>query len=141
MGERVLVTGSQGWADKVTVRRALSAWWQVSPGSVLVSGGCPRGADTLAEMIWRGLGGEVERHRPDWSQSGLAAGFRRSELMVSLGAEICLAFGMPCVKPKCIRRSPDPGWPFHVTHGTAHCARFAENSGMPVRRFTSILSA
>jgi hypothetical protein len=138
---RILVTGSQGWTDQVTVDRVLRAVWSLAPGSVLVSGACPRGADAAAERAWRQLGGEVERHRPDWSAYGQPAGMRRSEHMVSLGASLCVAFGCRCERPRCARRAPDPGWPFHVTHGTGHCAGFAALYGIPVRRFTPIPAA
>jgi hypothetical protein len=141
---RILVIGSQGWSDGGGVHRVLKALWTLAPGAVLVSGGCQRGADALAEVTWRGLGGEVERHRPVWRPAGVvdpAAGFRRSERMVQAGADICVAFGLPCARPACAGRRPDPGWPFHVTHGTGHCARYAEGHGIPVRRFTPILAA
>lgn len=61
--------------------------------------------------------------------------------MVQLGADICVAFGMPCTRPACVNVPPDPGWPYHVSHGTGHCAEYAEARGIPVRRFTPILAA
>lgn len=137
---RVLVTGSQGWSDEERIHRVLKALWILAPGAVLVSGGCPRGADALAERAWRGLGGEVERHRPEWDLHGRVAGFRRSEKMVQLGAGVCVAFGARCTRATCAGRAADPGWPFHVTHGTGHCARYAEDHGIPVRRFAPILA-
>jgi hypothetical protein len=138
---RILVTGSQDWADRGSVHRVLKVLWTLAPGAVLVSGACPRGADALAEAAWRDLGGEVERHRPQWDRYGRAAGMRRSEEMVHLGADICVAFGMPCTRPACASRAPDPGWPYHVSHGTGHCARYAEARGIEVRRVTPILAA
>lgn len=141
---RILVTGSQGWSDARSVHRVLKALWTLAPGAVLVSGACPRGADAFAEDTWRSLGGEVERCRPVWRPGGVfdpAAGMRRSEKMVQLGASICVAFGVPCTRPACTRRAADEGWPFHVTHGTGHCARYAESRGIPVRRVTPILAA
>jgi hypothetical protein len=138
---RILVTGSQDWADRGSIHRVLKALWILAPGAVLVSGACPRGADALAEAAWRDLGGEVEPHPADWGRHGRAAGMRRSEEMVQLGAGICVAFGMPCTRPACAGRRPDPGWPYHVSHGTGHCARYAEEHGVPVRRFTPTLAA
>jgi SLOG family YspA-like protein len=137
---RILVTGSQDWGDAAAVHRVLKALWTITPGAVLVSGECPRGADAHAGAFWRGLGGEVDPHPADWRQ-GRAAGIRRSEKMVQAGADICVAFGMPCTRPACANRAADEGWPFHVSHGTGHCARYAEDHGIPVRRFTPILAA
>lgn len=140
---RILVTGSQGWTDAGSVHRVLKALWTLAPGAVLVSGACQRGADALAEDTWRNLGGEVERHRPVWKPGGVfdpAAGMRRSEKMVHLGADICVAFGLRCERPGCAALPPDAGWPYHVSHGTGHCARYAELHGIPVRRFTPILA-
>jgi hypothetical protein len=141
---RILVTGSQDWDDRESIHRVLRALWILAPGAVLVSGACPRGADALAEATWRGLGGEVERHRPVWRPGGVfdpAAGMRRSEDMVQLGADVCVAFGTRCARPACAGREPDPGWLYHVSHGTGHCARYAEAHGIRVRRFAPILAA
>lgn len=138
---RVIVTGSQDWTDLPCIGRVLHRVAERFPGAVLVSGGCPRGADFLAERAWRHLGGEVERHRPDWDLYGDAAGFRRSEHMVLLGADLCVAFGLRCRKPRCAGKPADPGWPYHVTHGTGHCALFASDHGIRTGRFTPILAA
>lgn len=141
---RILVTGSQGWTDGESIHKVLTALWILAPDAALVSGACPRGADALAEAAWRGLGGEVERHRPVWRPGGVfdpAAGMRRSEKMVQLGADVCVAFGLPCLRPACAGRPADQDWPFHVSHGTGYCARYAEDRGIPVRRFTPILAA
>lgn len=138
---RILVTGSQEWDDEASIHRVLKALWILAPEALLVSGGCPRGADALCERAWRGLGGEVKRYRPDWDKYGRAAGFRRSEKMVLLGADICVAFGVACARVECAGRQADEGWPFHVTHGTGYCASYAESHGIPVRRFAPILAA
>jgi hypothetical protein len=141
---RVIVTGSQGWDDEGRVRRVLTALWGRVPGATLVSGGCPRGADALAERAWRRLGGPVETHRPKWRPGGVfdpAAGFRRSEVMVRLGAVVCVAFIVPCGKPGCAGKPADRRLSFHGTHGSVHCADYAEDSGMKVRRVVPILAA
>lgn len=140
---RLLVTGSQDWDDFAVVRRALKKLWDFDPDILLVSGACPRGADLLCETIWdEYLGGATERHLADWYASGSfdrAVGFRRSEKMADLGAWGCLAFGLPCERVACRGKPADPGWPFHVTHGTKHCSRYAETRGIPVKRYTPIL--
>lgn len=85
-----MVTGSRTWSDVRTIRKVLSGLYR--PGALLVSGACPRGADYIAEAVWRALGGEVERHPADWAKYGRAAGYRRNVVMAHLGADICVAF-------------------------------------------------
>jgi hypothetical protein len=139
---RLLVTGSQNWDDAGTVWRVLKAVWTYDPETLLVSGACPRGADLLCETYWdEYLGGGTERHPADWYPAGRGAGFRRNEKMVRLGAWGCAAFGLPCERHECRGRKPDSGWPFHVTHGTGHCSRYAEDHGIPVKRIVPILTA
>lgn len=141
MSERILVTGSQGWTDYNEICRILKPLW-ILTGGVLVSGACPRGADALCEHAWRRLGGEVERHRIEsWSRFGHAAGIRRSEHMVSRGAAICVAFILPCELPGCQVRRPSRMLNYHGTHGSVHCADFAEDHGIPTRRYPPVLVA
>ncbi len=113
---RMLVTGSRTWTDETVIATALREQWGEG-AAVLVSGACPRGADAIAERLWAGWGGPVERHPADWD-SGRDAGIRRNAAMVASGADVCLAF---------IReRSP----------GASHTARLAEHAGIPVRHYT-----
>ena len=112
---RVLVTGSRTWTDEAAIAAALRQHWDGA--AVLVSGACPRGADAIAERLWTGWGGQVERHPADWA-SGRDAGMRRNAAMVAAGADICLAF----------IRDHSPG--------ASHTARLAEHAGIPVRRYT-----
>jgi hypothetical protein len=139
---RILVTGSQGWLpEHGQVRRVLTALCALAPNAVLVSGGCPRGADHLCERAWQEFGRQVERVRPDWHPGGSfdrGAGFTRSEAMADRGADICVAFILRCLKPSCAGLPADRGLPYHGTHGSVHCADYAEDHGIPVRRFTPI---
>jgi hypothetical protein len=114
---RVLVTGSRAWTDEQVIADALREHWH-DGNALLVTGACPRGADAIAERLWRSRGGLVERHPADW-QTGRDAGMRRNAAMVALGADVCLAFiqdGSP---------------------GATHAAQLAEQAGIPVDRFES----
>ena len=112
---RVLVTGSRTWTDEEAIAEALAGHWH-DGNALLVTGACPRGADEIAERIWRSRGGLVERHPADW-RTGRDAGMRRNADMVSLGADVCLAF----------IRDGSPG--------ATQAARLAEQAGIPVHRF------
>lgn len=122
---RILVTGSREFDDYKTVccalgdaMRHLMATTRPFPRMVVVHGAA-RGADTLAEQAARAFGMDVEPHPADWGY-GRNAGFIRNAEMVSLGADLCLAFYKQGAGNK----------------GTDHCAKLAEKAGIPVRRIT-----
>lgn len=108
---RVLITGSRNWADQEALRRALFVHMKF--GDTLVSGACPTGADKMAEDYWRSFG-PIERHPADWNAHGKAAGPKRNQEMVDLGADLCIAFPLP------------------DSRGTKHCMGAAERAGIPV---------
>ena len=112
---RVLVTGSRTWTDTSVIRDALAAVWH--PDTVLVTGACPRGADLLAEQCWTRWGGPVQRWPARWKRDGPAAGPRRNQHMVDLGADLCLAFI------------------HHHSRGASHCATAARRAGIPTHVF------
>lgn len=115
--------------------------------SVIVHGACPSGADALADRIATAWGGglTIERHPADWDNctptcptspghrrvrprgdvdhpgmSGTycpGAGPRRNRHMVSLGADLCLAF--------IVRGS----------RGATYTANAAERAGIPTHRY------
>lgn len=95
---RILITGSRDWTDVETIRHVLDTItqeWARTYGSVdltLVSGACPTGADAMAEYIGDVYGWTIERHPADWDTHGKRAGYVRNAHMVSLGADVCLAF-------------------------------------------------
>lgn len=87
---RILVTGSRTWDDWETIVAALEKLW--SPDAVLVHGNA-RGADRLAAAYWISREGiPPEKHDAKWNEFGRAAGPIRNKHMVSLGADICVAF-------------------------------------------------
>ncbi|MFF8831339.1 SLOG family protein [Streptomyces sp. NPDC015131] len=122
---RILVTGSQGWDNVVTLYQALADVYTAAPPYrplVIVHGACPNGADFFAGRWARVMGVAEEPHPAVWRPHGIynpQAGLARNRLMVELGADICLAF----IK----NGSP----------GASHCARLAEEAGIPVRRYTA----
>jgi hypothetical protein len=132
MSYRILVTGSRAWWDYAELTRHLADAVEEhgGPGNVvIVHGACPHGADEMADRYARACAIKVRRHPANWTEHGKAAGFRRNEAMVNHGADLCLAFLMPCVKDDC--RKPKP----HDSHGATHCADFAEDNGIETRRY------
>lgn len=134
---RVLVTGSRDWTDARYLREELSALAGKHPeGLVVVHGDAPRGADRMASD-WarseRNAGCRVaeEPHPANWQRHGGHSGLLRNAEMVALGADLCLAWIMPCSKPYC--RRPQS----HGSHGASHCADLAEKAGIRVERFTA----
>lgn len=118
MTYRILVTGSRTWDDTEELRLALvRAATPHLPDVVLVHGGCPYGADTMAAQWAADMGIRLEDHPADWETFGKRAGFRRNAAMVELGADVCLAF---------IRDG---------SRSATHCADLAEQAGIPVRRY------
>lgn len=121
---RILVTGSRTWGDATTIHQALqvvadAAIRENVPMVTVVHGACPNGADELADQWVRWYRGDTlvlaERHPALWRQHGKRAGMVRNELMVSLGADLCLAF----------IRDDSPG--------ATHCLELALEAGMPAR--------
>lgn len=120
---RIGVTGSRNWVKEGYLRRALQYTAQEAQLAgrrpVMVNGGCPTGADWIANKIWRSWKWEPEIHPADWDNCGPEcpstvhrkkrwpddkhhpgtsdtwcpkAGPRRNLYMVSLGMEVLLAF-------------------------------------------------
>jgi hypothetical protein len=140
---RVLVTGSRDWTNEELVRHQLTrAWLTVKGPFVVVTGGCPTGADWMASdwvanMLEAEMGDVREEEHPaqnhptEYFGPWPGAGPRRNAHMVGLGADIALAFIGPCTKPNC--RRPQP----HGSHGASGCADLAEQAGIPTRRITA----
>ena len=116
---RVIVTGSRDWWDE---DKLWSTLWEVyndheADKMTIVHGGCPTGADDMAEQ-WAVLHApEVasEVHKADWEEWGRAAGPIRNRKMVELGADLVLAF------------------PLADSRGTYNCIEAAEAAGLEVR--------
>lgn len=140
---RVLVTGSRDWGNADVVCDALSDEWIHSRGIfTVVHGWCRTGADKIADewaqrMMDPEVTGEsivVERHPAQGHPTQdfgpwPGAGPRRNAFMVSLGADVCLAFIGPCTSRRCKRAGQ------HPSHGASGCADLALKAGIPVRSF------
>lgn len=112
---RILITGSRDWEDVAAIRDAIRAAVGDHPrDDVVVVHGAARGADTIAGKVAQHSGLVEERHPADWSKNGRAAGPIRNAEMVSLGADVCLAF------------------PRGASRGTRGCMALAEKAGIPV---------
>lgn len=131
---RCLITGSRDWDDQAAIWEALAdVVRQLPPDQdlVLVYGACPRGADALADEWARKYGAAIERHRAEDFGPWPRCGPIRNRHMVSLGADVALAFIGPCTSTRC--RRPEP----HPSHGASGCADLAEAAGIPTRRWTA----
>lgn len=116
---RVLITGSRAWSRRTDVTAALDALRaEHGPGLVVVHGGCRAGADAVAAAWAARTGTTVQAWPADWT-AGRGAGPARNLAMVAAGSDLCLAFILDA--------SP----------GASHCARVAEEAGIPVRRVTA----
>ncbi len=127
---RVLVTGPRDWPSPHQVRKVLSDLYDVTNKTFeLVHGACPTGVDAFADAWGRELGDVWVESYPahlfgKWPQCGPI----RNEHMVSLGADLCVAFVAPCTRQWC--RKPQP----HNSHGTENCIKFADAALIPVER-------
>lgn len=118
---RILVTGSRDWDDYDLVHAGLATALFDHVPAIIVHGACPTGADAMASRfarLHRVIGISEELHPAQWRWHGRAAGPRRNQHMVQLGADICLAF----IKDG--------------SRGATGCAAMAEAAGIPVRRWT-----
>lgn len=129
MNPRILVTVSRSWTDWRLMQDVLGKCYAEHPEAVLVHGDAPKG-DRDAAGIWHGLGGDTEawpakwrecgpdcRHKPTTSGHCPYAGYRRNIAMVESGPDLVLAF---------IRNG---------SRGASHCARIAEEAGIPTVRY------
>lgn len=136
---RVLITGSRDWHDRAAMNAALLEQGNVAYHAgvtLVVVHGAAHGADRMAAewvtaMSGRGLEIREESHPVSgaaWRVEGLRAGHNRNQRMVDRGADVCLAFIMPCAKPGCRKNAGRP----HESHGASDCVARAKLAGIPV---------
>lgn len=116
---RVLITGSRTWTNIPLIRQHILGLSIMYGDLLLVHGACPKGADKIADVTADLLSIPVERHPAPWAVHGKRAGFLRNAHMVSLGADLCLAY----------IHNDSPG--------ATKCAELAEKAGIDTRRYES----
>lgn len=132
---RVLVTGSRDFPERGMVpamldwARARQRVWRGMTVVHGVSGVVDMTADAWASMGLYGI--QAERWPAARFGPWPAAGPKRNAHMVSLGADLCLAFVSPCTKADCKRP-----WP-HGSHGATGCAGLAEKAGIKTIRVST----
>lgn len=144
---RILVTGSRAWKSYRAVAEALDeVITECDPldgGLQLIHGGCPTGADKIADRVWRRWMPAFPRllepriFTADWEhcQSNCPPGHRKTrrdgveycplagflrnfemvDAVATAGAYVCLAF------------------PLGESPGTRNCMALAEAAGIPLR--------
>lgn len=114
---RVLVCGGRDFRDRAAVAAALKLYkperltevgWHI-----IIHGGCPTGADKLADEWCDVFGVRKRVYLADWKKHGLAAGPLRNARMLAEG-------------------KPDVVIAFPGGRGTADMVRKAEAAGVPV---------
>ncbi len=132
---RLLITGSREWTNRNAMLEALKSAHAELKGDmngpvILVTGGA-KGADKMAEEIWDAyVGAEfIEQHLPKYDKYTQGqAPLKRNTYMVSLGADLCLAFPTRCKKTNCFK-----GDDRHLSHGTAYTIEKATLAGIDTR--------
>lgn len=116
---RILVCGGRDFTDRDAValalknfkpERATEVGWHI-----IIHGGCPTGADKLADEWADTFGVRKRVYLADWQKHGKAAGPLRNARMLAEG-------------------KPDLVIAFPGGRGTADMVRKAEAAGVPVRR-------
>lgn len=118
---RILITGSRNHTDVQLIENAIQTHTLglQHTNVTIVSGGCPTGADHIAEEYARKQGFPLEIHHAAWTKHGRAAGPIRNQEMVDAGADVVLAF------------------PFGESRGTWGCVRAAQTAGLTVKIYSA----
>ena len=114
--KRVIITGSRTWPDEKRLTEALDRVWDEIGPFTLVHGAA-RGADQMGESHQAALRRPTESHPADWERFGKRAGYVRNAEMVSLGADLCVAFI------------------HNESRGASMCADLADKAGIETRRY------
>ena len=122
---KVLVTGSRDWNDAAAIEREFK---KLPPGTVIVHGACPTGADALADKLAMKHGFPIRRYPADWEGKGKSAGpCRNSQMIRSEHSDkdgVPIALGLAFTKD--LERS----------RGTRDCVTKARSAGIKVEVFS-----
>lgn len=115
---RVIVTGNRDYTAEHEVVAAIRS---LPRGSVVVHGGCPTGADAMANSAALAYGHLLHLYIADWEHHGKSAGPKRNQRMIDAGADEVFAFGD-------LERGGK-------RTGTGDCVARARRAGIPVRHW------
>lgn len=86
----LLVCGSRNWRNEAAVVAELAI---IEP-DIIVHGGCPTGADAMADKWAKVNGKTVERYDAEWDKYGRKAGpIRNQRMLTGSNPDMVLAFG------------------------------------------------
>ena len=68
---KILVTGSREWTDEKAIEREFR---KLPPGTTIVHGACPTGADAIADKLAMKFGFPIRRYPADWEAERAATG-------------------------------------------------------------------
>jgi len=116
MTMKIIVSGSRSITQRKFIYDKLDALTAKLDDFIIVTGGCPRGADQLAEDWALTNGITVINYHAEWDKLGKAAGILRNQKMLNeSGAKTLVAF-----------------WD-GISKGTADCIARARKKGLKVR--------
>jgi hypothetical protein len=87
--KRVAVVGSRNYNNRDEIFKYLDS--KIDKIGHLVSGGCPSGADNIAQIFAKERGLSITIHYPNWDKDGKGAGFIRNKKIVE-DCQILIAF-------------------------------------------------
>jgi hypothetical protein len=141
----VLVTGSRTWDDSTLIAHVLKQWlrqrYPSRPAELpMLRHGGAEGADTLAADLWRSWHLPLDLMRPRWKECGDLCsgdgGCRRTR--PDRGGDYCSNAGFQR-NHDMVDKQPYPEIVFAFiradSHGATDCADYAEERGLPVRRY------
>ncbi len=109
---KVLICGGRDWKDSLAIFAKIR---EQNDGTHFIHGGCPTGADFLANKLAEGMGYPITVYHANWALNGRAAGPIRNQQMLDWG------------KPDKVIAFWDG-----VSNGTWDMIRRAKAAGVPV---------